>query len=86
MSFSFSAGGTLEETKSSLATELSTEDGERTRQLVLSFLEDAPAASAHDGTLLRYSVSAYGHHGGAGSEPSLSVSLSCTRETAGVGG
>lgn len=77
MSFSFNAAGTREETIGSLGTELSSPDGERTRQLVLSFLENVPAAG-HDGTPLRFEVSAFGHHDDSGGAlPSLHVTLTC---------
>lgn len=80
MSFSFTAGGTLEETKASLNSDSLAHmsgDGERTRQLVLSFLENVPEAGG-DGTPLRFDVSAYGHHNDAGgSLPSLSITLTC---------
>jgi hypothetical protein len=73
MSFSFSAGGTRDETLASLAAAALSDDGVRTRDLIVSFMEDAPDTQA--GVRLRYQVQAYGH--GSGGWPALMVSLSC---------
>ena len=71
MSFSFSAGGSLDETLSSLNKDMSgmSSDGKKVRELVLSFLED----SAKDARI-RYTVAASGHHAPDGL-PYLSVTI-----------
>lgn len=77
MSFSFGAEGPRDDVIEKLKSETLSDDGERARDLILSFLENVPDVSATGGTTYTYAVSATGHHGGAQTTPSLSISLLC---------
>jgi hypothetical protein len=79
MSFSFTAGGTRDQTIASLdAVAALTDDGVAVRDLVRGFIADGPGGddAASGGAQLRYDVHAWGHHA-PGGVPSLNVSLTC---------
>jgi hypothetical protein len=75
VSFSFSAGGSLEETLASLNSnkhDNMSDDGKLILGLVVNYLKDAPAEIS--GRPIPYSVSASGHRGSG--TPSLNIMIS----------
>lgn len=78
MSFSFQAAGSREECIESLngpANKHATADGQIVRGVVMAWMADAPD-TWNDDTPIRYTISAYGHHGTG--TPSLTLAIATT--------